>query len=497
MKRLFVSFFCLNLTLNIFANFDEDFVDIVNELRNELEGKPTMLAENFDTHFSYYFKYCSMSRYRSKKNWGLVGGIPGHSVFYLKGVCLDKNKGPSGLSLCEENSNFKSSETGVGLSTNKHLKNVNFMVFPGLKRFFGNEVKSHEKFDWELKNKIIARTLKTNVFDGVNFYSSAFPRLLLPEHETEYMARNAFGTDFSIKMARDLSCVTLPMNRGVMGVIVDYLNELNLSYENSQGTCYRGGTKKDNSYHWDGFYDNCTHTPIKSLAKVGVLDSMKTNASFFKQISNVAIPAPTLINIHNVINDNNWSIDKFYHDSTLKRMIIEYQWFPQMLGGFVEYIPMHANNDYYVSDETVLLMPWKKLKNLLRDSRYSYHGGGDKGLVVNFFNSYLRLKSKLNQINKVKSERDYKKKKKLSILAAIKTMRSGVNYIKNQLDRSTPDKRSFKKLSKQLKSLKQKLKVREKALDYVDFIANFEFVIRKSMLFLEMKIAKIIIDSEA
>ena len=120
--------------------------------KSKSENKKEM--GSYDEDHPYYLKYCSMSRIHPKKKYGKPGGTPGHAALYIKGACLQTQKGPSRLKICEENEDFSNPDLGVGISTNKYLENVNFVSVPGQKMFFGTGLLVDEKFTWEAKEKI-------------------------------------------------------------------------------------------------------------------------------------------------------------------------------------------------------------------------------------------------------------------------------------------------------------------------------------------------------
>lgn len=493
MNIFYILLFFTTLSFNLLADSKEELwkerIELINK---ELGFNPKPLGNRFEKHYDYYFKYCTMSRYTPKKTWEGPGSGSGHSGFFLKGACLDKNRGPAGLKLCPKGDNYDSSDTGVGLSVNIRLKNANFFVFPTLKRFFGTEVDNNKEFNWELKNNIISDLVKSNIFKGYDYHYGSFPDLLLDEHREEYMARDAFGTDYAVSIARSLYCVSIPMNRGVMETVIYHLNDLNDSYSTSKDKDYRGGVKDNDDFEWHYLYDNCAHTPINALASVGIIKRKKINTNLLSQTCNLAIPGPTFTKLHKAINQKQHSIDYYYNNKTLKEMILKHKWFPQMHTGFIEYIPMHSNNTYYDSDETVWFLNKKKLKKITSDPRYAYHGGGERGLLANFLFSYERLKKQLKDIEVLKTQSKYKDAIKSVRSAETTLIKASLKYLDRIIKNKEISSDEENNIKKQIKKYNSKLKKINESEKYINFIKNFRELIKNQTLKIEGKIEKII-----
>ena len=88
----------------------------------------------YDQLYLYYAELCAVSQFRAK--FTQHGGSPGHAVMYLKGACRDTEAEYPTIKLCDPGSvNLSDPESGVGISVNKYLGNVNWIAIPG-KRFF-------------------------------------------------------------------------------------------------------------------------------------------------------------------------------------------------------------------------------------------------------------------------------------------------------------------------------------------------------------------------
>lgn len=381
---------------------------------------PTLLAEGlldkgYDVEHPYYFKYCATTRFHPIA--GKKGTYAGHAVFFLKGVCTDKSRGPAGLRLCDEDADYTNPDLGVGMSTDQGLQNVNFFTFPSRSLFFQPEPMVGQRFTAEMRDQIIQQTMNDKVFDGLRMHSF----VPVPENSTpnEYLAGAHFGTDYAISAARNVYCMNVPMPRPVMGEVVDHLNKLNDGYQDSLWEKYRGilwsGRKKDDAYHWNVLWDNCTHTPINALAVVGVLEKKKINRPLVKQFRHIAVPSNTILDIHKAVHQEEIDVDDYYEDPIRREMFLKYNWIPQAEGASAEFIPMQKNNTVYKEDDNLLYLPQllvnvsKKLRRLARTERYAYLGQGDLGFAPNLRYYLLKYEKALAKIEKKEREAAFKK----------------------------------------------------------------------------------------
>lgn len=380
---------------------------------------PTLLAEGmldkaYDAEHPYYLKYCATTRFHPVK--GRRGTFAGHAVFFLKGVCTDKSIGPSGLRLCSEDADYSDPELGVGISIDQGLKNVNFFTFPSRSLFFFADLEEGQTFTPEIKERMVKRVLDENIFEGLEQHS--YPKSVQPENQFEHLARSRFGTDYGLSIARNVYCMNVPFPRAVMGDVVDHLNSLNASYEDSQWAKYRGifwsSRKKDTNYHWNALWDNCTHTPINALAAIGVLDPKKTNRPLFQQLAHMAIPSNTILDIHKAVNQEEIDVDAYYEDPVRREIFLKHRWIPQIDGSSAEFIPMYSNNTVYKEDDRLLFMPSillnvsKKIRKLAKSERYSYLGNGDRGFAPNLEFFLIKYEKALSKVETVLSKLEKK-----------------------------------------------------------------------------------------
>ena len=100
------------------------------------------------------------------------------------------------------------------------------------------------------------------------------------------IAKDTLGTDFALNFGRTVFCARVPVTRGMMEKIVDYLNEQNRKY-----------ARERKIIRWSGLYDNCSHVLHNSLAAAGVWSPKRIQTYMLRQIFNLSVPANETINL--------------------------------------------------------------------------------------------------------------------------------------------------------------------------------------------------------
>ncbi|MBI2601944.1 MAG: hypothetical protein HYW48_02715 [Deltaproteobacteria bacterium] len=464
----------------------------------KLPALPGSLGREYDELHPYYVKYCTTTKLSPMPGKGKAGGIPGHAVFYLKGVCPDKSVGPSGLNLCPDDRDYTDPDLGLGLSTDRFLKNANFFVIPTRKLFLSADLSVGETFDDAVKERMIKQVEEEKLFQDFEFHEDAFPKDL-PEAEREhYMAGISLGTDFGVGMGRNLYCINVPVPRPVMGLIVGYLNELNCSYKKSEGIPYRGLVKTDNDYHWDGLWDNCTHTPINAMAAVGIMEPRKTNLPFFQQLAQLAIPSHTFLDINDALNKPEIDVDAIYEHPMRRKMFREFEWIPLQDGVISEFIQMYQPNTVFEEDDRMYVAPdfarnlGKEIRDLTRDLRFSYHGKGKLGYVPHMFHMYKRYRNALAGVLKKEASRAFKAHQESADKVMIAVLQSTLTNFKAKQGRQEPKSKEWKDLQREIEHLEAEFLPRQKSLDYVEFVEKFKKFLQRKMFLLEVRIANFI-----
>ena len=183
------------------ASFDLYSVVISTAKENRAQER------TYDSIYPYYLKYCSMSRIHPKVGHGRVGGSPGHAVLYIKGACVAPELGPSGLKVCSKGQDYSDPDLGVGISTNRSLRNVNFVSIPGQSLFFGRDLLEGRRFTQEERNRLKRKLIQKKVLLNVEFH----PHKKKTDDVSvgEFYSGRMFGTDYGIALARNIYCINI------------------------------------------------------------------------------------------------------------------------------------------------------------------------------------------------------------------------------------------------------------------------------------------------
>ena len=255
---------------------------------------PTIqVASVYDQLYPYYVEVCAVSQIRAK--FAEYGGSGGHAVMYLKGACRDTQAEYPTIEVCDAGTvDLSDPETGVGISVNKLFGNVNWIAVPGKRLFYRGNLEEDQLLDEAHARATIKVVEDLKLFKGVEtreYYEESVPE---DESEDEFIYRVAsdtVGTDFAINFGRTIFCSRLPVTRGMMGKIVENLNEQNRKYVSGE-----------TEYKWSGYYNNCSHVLHNSLAAAGVWSSKSVQSYMLKQFFNLSLPANETINL---AQDNN------------------------------------------------------------------------------------------------------------------------------------------------------------------------------------------------
>ncbi|MBC62205.1 MAG: hypothetical protein CMP11_07080 [Zetaproteobacteria bacterium] len=422
----------------------------------------------YDILYPYYIKYCSTTKYHPREGKGLQGTIAGHGVFYLKGVCKNNSLSPSGLSICEKERDYTDKNLGVGISVSKGLKNVSFFVFPSWELFFFPPINKNSTFDLKKKNEIIESYLKDNIFKDIEFHDFMFPKTLINKHKEKFIAHYTFGSDYALALARNVYCINIPTNRKIMEKVVLELNHLDHTNRSNKGENYRGfffrGTKKDNSFHWHGVFDNCIHPIVNILHRIGLLKEKKSNRPLTRQIFNIPIPSNTILDIHKAANLKKIDIDHYYNDPKKKETFVKYRWISQQAGVVSEKIGIFEDNNVYKENDKMFVFPhlYKKrdqqIRTLFKNPQFSYKGYGLSSIIPNLIYMKKIFKDAIEQTNKREKER----KSKISI--------DNFTRIEQEIKNIEIKNVNLKKLKK----LKNDLDSYKTSKKYIDFLSKFK-----------------------
>lgn len=299
---------------------------------------------SYETLFPYYAELCALSQWRPVD--GGSGGIPGHAVMYLKGVCRKPGAPHPTLEWCDPATDDPDDPRhGVGLSVNRLFRNVNFVAIPGRRLFVEGNLAPEDRLTRERREAVVERVVDLGLYRGIEAETDDGVHHA-PSPETErLLARDGVGTDFALRFARTIFCARLPLTRPMMESVMGYLNARNAEY-----------AANPSGFRWSGFYNNCVHLVYNALAAAGVWPRKSTNQNLVAQVFNIAVPANAVIDLAELATR---PPPAHFSDIWLNplhlRSLLEAHWLPMRHGALVTTLPIHAENDLYDTRVRILL----------------------------------------------------------------------------------------------------------------------------------------------
>jgi hypothetical protein len=229
--------------------------------------------------YPFYAELCAVSQIRKKPGFGVdtSGGPGGHAVFYLNGVCRDRDAGYPTLVICAPGT--PATEQGVGLSVNAHFQNANWVATEGRDFFFQGDLTPGERLTPAAYSRTLATAEAKGIYDGIVFHDEVFDDMSPGMDRHDFMYEVSVATDYAVAFGRDRYCARVPVTRAQMVKVVDYLNGIN--------AMYRDGKKV---FVWNVVQNNCSHLAHNALATAGIWDDWPTDR--FIAISAFDFPVP-------------------------------------------------------------------------------------------------------------------------------------------------------------------------------------------------------------
>jgi hypothetical protein len=305
-------------------------------------AKPT-----YDQLFPYYVESCAETQLVTKSGKG-GGGIGGHDVLYIKGVCRDETAALPQLKLCDSSMDITDPDTGVGVSVNKEFDNINFEVTPKKSFFFFGTYKGG-KLTQAVQDETIDAA--KNNYRNVQLHPKYLKLLSADATEDQrltYLSGQSVNTDFALAFARNSSCARVPIKKEMLGSLIDYLNKLNQKY-------YFG----TEGYNWQGLTNNCTHLTHNGIASLGIYPSVPTEDSAIEGVARAEIEAPAneFIGVMQLTNETSLNVVSLFHNPLMRETFLKYNWLPVREGGILEAIPGIHDNDIYKVNHRIIIPP--------------------------------------------------------------------------------------------------------------------------------------------
>jgi hypothetical protein len=162
----------------------------------------------------FHAEFCALSQI--KPIVGKSGGVGGHAIVFIQGLCKDPTVTYPKVVPCSEIADEKArGDGGVGISVDSEYRNINWAAYPGYD-LFSNGYGYDETMvvNQAALDRVIQDVLAKNVFQGVKFNAAVLPNQHPYEDTDEYrreVAVSTLGTDYAIQFGRDMKCVRFPL----------------------------------------------------------------------------------------------------------------------------------------------------------------------------------------------------------------------------------------------------------------------------------------------
>src|SRR5713226_3652816 len=299
----------------------------------------------------YYAELCALSQFKKKPGFGaeissgIAGGIGGHSVLYLNGVCRVVDANYPTVKLCESGQPGRTdAQTGVGISINSHFKNASWVATPGRDFFFHGGLRPHAPLSRAAYQRTQAKAQELGILDGVEFHPEVFAGIPANMSRRDYKYDVSVATDYAIGFGRDRYCARVPLDRERMARIVDFMNALNVDY--------RDGKKE---FDWDVLSNNCSHVAHNALAVAGVWGTWETRRFFLFSAFDFPVPKNEFVNLMRRTNDMDIrDLDEVYDDDAARQALMRLDVLPTVPGALAEAEPAVHSNEVYDTDLSLI-----------------------------------------------------------------------------------------------------------------------------------------------
>ncbi len=321
--------------------------------------------QEYARFYPTYAEICAVSELEKKPGFGadLFSGIGGHAVLYLNGVCRKEDETYPVLVMCDEN---KHPADGVGLSSNEHYKNAEWVATEGREFFFNGGLEPGQPVTKDAYRAVQAEAEAKGIFTGITFHDRYYDDMAPGFTPASYRYEISIATDYAISFGRNRYCARTPLDRGQMLSVIHYLNQENAPY--------RAGKP----FEWDLFENNCGHLNHNALAAAGLWDIWPTNRFILISIFDFPVPKNEFVNMMRRTNDVPIDdLDSLYDDEAARRMLLERGRLPTEPGGLMDLGTIPRENQVYdpksdiiFLDEPITGSYEKNFRAILSEPRY-------------------------------------------------------------------------------------------------------------------------------
>lgn len=290
-------------------------------------------ARRYDRHYPRHIGVCVGSQMKKRVDGPEQGW--GHLVLFMRGACRDQNASYPRLKSCAPvDPSGRPNE--LMLSVNSLTRNVNWVFTEGKEMAFNGGIDTADHITQTTFDSVARHLIASGAFKGIAVHPTgdvSDPTLM------QKFAESTIGTDTALTFGRDVRCAKIPMNDKVMDALISGINEQNKSYAEAGKT-----------YQWDGIKNNCAHFVHNSLAKIGLWESIRTDAGYPGAFFNLAVPGNELVRTMDLAYGSDIDLSdpvRIFRDKNMRSLLTNYSWLPVRHGVIVESFPFHSRNDVF------------------------------------------------------------------------------------------------------------------------------------------------------
>lgn len=306
----------------------------------------------YDELFPTYIEYATGTRV--KPVLSDEGGIGGHAVVFIRGICKDETVPFPRVKLCDPLEKQKFPHDGVGISVDRNFKNANWVAIPGYDFLMNGSHVTGTPLDHDTMVKTYALAEEMKIFEGVTLHEGALPAYVTKENYTKELIKSAISTDFAVGYGRTVRKLRVPVAATKLSTMVEFLNKTNEPY--LKGTA---------EFAWSMYTNNCAHLSSELFEIAGVRKAIPKQLPMPDQLFHLAIPGNGLITLQNETNFRNINPGHILdHDPELMNSILKDGDLPIGAGSISEKQFVIPDNHFYRTNLDRLILPPKPICNL-------------------------------------------------------------------------------------------------------------------------------------
>jgi hypothetical protein len=294
--------------------------------------------------YPYYAETCAISQLNKKSGYGaeLFGGIGGHQVMYLNGVCRVHDEAYPVLGLCDELP--QPTADGVGLSVNAHYRNATWVAIEGRDFFFAGGLPPEAALTRESYQRVQAAARAQRIYEGIDFRDRYFEDMPAGFTRGDYRYELSVATDYAVGFGRNRYCARVPLSRTQMRKVVGFLNEVNAPYQ--------AGRKQ---FDWNVLSHNCAHINHNALAAAAVWSEWPMDRN--KVISALDFPTPMNEFVHLMARTNDLPIEglaALFEDREARVLLLGAGRLPTEPGAIADFGGILRPNEVYGTESKMI-----------------------------------------------------------------------------------------------------------------------------------------------